>query len=364
MNPRVWCAAGLAAGMFFGPGAAAAAPVWVADMETGDLSQWGYLLNNDVGGQKYSYVTQDPVVQGQYAAKIELHNDALWPNGLKRVELQHGPEAARTAEGATLFFAWSFYLPEALPQDPSQQIGYWESGNSYQQMMAFEVTGERITFSTRKPMNVVQWDQDGIVTAGQWHRIAMRITWSKDPAMGAVDVWFDGEQVVANAAAQTLADDNPHFTQVGLLRGKVEFQDVPVIVIDDAVEGDNLDDVHPDLEPAGGSSTSDTGGGSSGGSGEESSSGGDVTTGGGGTGGGSSGGEPEPTTGGSGEPPGGTTTTGTTGATTGASASDGLTTGSEPAEGEGGCGCDARGTGSFAWFGLLLLAGRRRRARR
>jgi hypothetical protein len=347
------------ASLFFGPGEAAAAPVWVGDMETGDLSQWGYLLNEEINGVKYTTVTSDPVVQGTYAARIELHNDATWPNGLKRVEVQHGPEASRTAEGATLFFAWSFYLPETLPQEPSQQIGYWESGNSYQQMMAFEVTGERITFSTRRPQNVVQWDQDGIVTAGVWHRIAMRITWSKDPAIGAVDVWFDGDQVVTNAPAQTLADDNPHFTQMGLLRGKVEFEDVPVIIIDDAVEGDSVEDVHPDLEPPG-DSTSD-GGESSGGGTSGSGSSGEVTTGGeGGTGDGSSGGAPT-----TGE----TTSTSTTdasgtssaGSETGSGASE---TGTVEQEGqESGCGCDAGGSGTLAWFGLLALARRRRALR-
>lgn len=352
---------GVAAVLLFGPGEAAAAPVWVADMETGDLSQWGYLLNQEIDGVKYTTVTSDPVVQGSYAARIELHNDAVWPNGLKRVEVQHGPEASRTAEGATLFFAWSFYLPETLPQEPSQQIGYWESGNSYQQMMAFEVTGERITFSTRKPQNVVQWDQDGVVTAGEWHRIAMRITWSKDPAVGAVDVWFDGDQVVTNAAAQTLADDNPHFTQMGLLRGKVEFEDVPVIVIDDAVEGDSVEDVHPELEPPPAESTSD-GGESSGGDTSSSSGGGEVTTDdtSGGTGGGSSGAAPT-----TGEVASTSTTdaggTASTGADTGSGASE---TGTAPQdEKDSGCGCATGGSGSLVWFGLLALARRRRAGR-
>src|SRR5262245_60293282 len=80
-----------------------AAQVWVGDMETGDTSQWGYELNP----QNITMV-QMPVAQGSYAAHIELTNDATWPNGLKRVELQHAPGAARTAEGAELYWAWSF----------------------------------------------------------------------------------------------------------------------------------------------------------------------------------------------------------------------------------------------------------------
>jgi hypothetical protein len=228
----------LAGALLLASSATSAAPVWVGDMETGDTSQW-----NELNGEHITIVPA-PVAQGMYAARIELTNDALWPNGLHRVELHHSPAGGRTDEGAELYFAWSFYLPEVLPTDPPQQIGYWESNQSYQQMMAFEVTGTHIRFVTRQPTNVNQWEADDIVTAGVWHRIAMHILWSK--TQGSVDLWFDGIQVVTAAPAETLNDDNDHFTQVGLLRGTDSFRDMPVIVIDDAAEGDTLADVHPE----------------------------------------------------------------------------------------------------------------------
>ena len=220
---------------------ASAEVVWVGDFEDGTLDEWSYILF-----EKHITVVGDPTSHGTQAGRIQLTNDAEWSNGLKRVELNHRPDDGRTAEGAQTFFAWSFYLPETLPTDPTQQIGYWESDQSYQQMMAFQVSGENIRFDTRQPQNQNHWNQDGAVTAGEWHRIAMRIFWSKDPAQGQVDVWFDGEQVVTGAGAKTLADDNAHFTQVGLLRGAIEFDDSPVIIIDDAAEGDTLEDVRPD----------------------------------------------------------------------------------------------------------------------
>jgi MYXO-CTERM domain-containing protein len=247
-----------------------AAELWRGDFETGDLDQWNFQLN----AQNISVVSM-PLVEGMYAAEIQLTNDATWPNGLKRVELQHAPGAVRTAEGADTYFAWSFYLPATLPTDPSQQIGYWESGQSYQQMMAFTVTGESIRFVTRQPSNQTHWQADNMVTAQQWHRIAMHIHWSKDENVGEVNVWFDGTQVVTAAGARTLNDDNPHFTQVGLLRGQVDFTDAPIIVIDDAVEGESLMDVRPDPQGAGGSGgTAGVGGGGVGGSGTSSGTGG------------------------------------------------------------------------------------------
>lgn len=297
------------------PSLAYAAPVWVGDLETGDTSQWDGVLNG-------SYITVvDAPAQGMYAARIELQNDAVWPNGLKRVELHHSPAAGRTAEGAETYFAWSFYLPETLPADPSQQIGYWESDQSYQQVMAFTVEGESIRFSTNRPQWQSHWEADGLVTAGVWHRIAMHIVWSTDPGQGSVDVWFDGVEVVTGAQAQTLADDNDHFTQVGLLRGAIEFTDAPVIVIDDAAEGDTLADVSP--EPPG-QGTGGAGGGSSG-------------------------------------PAGPATGAGATGATSGAGPSSGPGAGAgggDPAEGdgEGGCSCRAGGAGGSGASLLALLA--------
>ncbi len=323
---RTLVARGIFAAVVTISASAAADVAWVGDFEDGTVDQWDGALN----AQNISVVT-DPAAQGSYAAQITLTNDAVWPNGLKRVELHHGPDPARTAEGAQTFFAWSFYLPETLPTDPSAQIGYWESDQSYQQMMAFQVEGERITFATRRPQNQIHWDQDGAVTAGAWHRIAMRIFWSKDEAQGQVDVWFDGAQVVTGAQAQTLADDNPHFTQVGLLRGQVEFADSPVILIDDAVEGDTLEDVRPDALSQG------TGGGGGGGA-----TAGNTTSGGATTGAGAS----------------STSSTGSgTGAGTGGASADG------GGDDDGGCRTSGRGDATaLVLLGALgLIVSRRRR---
>ena len=228
---------------------AAAQVVWRGDFETGDTSQFDSELNGEVGGVRYIVVGTDPVAEGTYAAQISLHDDARWSNGLRRVELHHSPGAARTAEGDELYFAWSFFLPETLPTDPGQTIGYWESNRSYQSLMAFELSGEDLLFTTRRPAYARQWDGAGAATTGEWHRIAMHILWSTDETVGRVDVWFDGEQVVDGAMAATLVDANDAFTQIGLLRGDMDFSDVPVIYLDDAVEGDTLADVRPDDLP-------------------------------------------------------------------------------------------------------------------
>lgn len=327
---------------------ASAAVAWVGDFETGDLSQFNFVLNGEVDGNVYASVVQDLVLQGAFAARIELHDEAIWPNGLRRVELQHLPDAARTAEGATTCFAWSFHLPEALPEDPGHTLGYWESQNSYQQMMAFNTNGDDIRFITQQPNYTEHWNADDVLTPGVWHRIAMCVLWSEDPGVGTVDVWFDGEQVVTAAAAKTLADGNPHFAQIGLLRGDVDYDGVPVIYIDDVIEGDAIEDVDPPDPPggsesSGGEDTSDETGVGSGDDGPA-----DPTTGG------------VDSTGGGGPVPGdddgpSPTTTDAGSDSTGPAGADG---------GEGsGCGCRTRSEpASAAWWLLALgLAARRRR---
>src|SRR5262245_31523885 len=179
-------------------GSASAGPVWVGDLETGDTSQWEGVLN-----PTFIQIVTSPTAQGAHAARLTLTDDAVWQNGLKRVELNHSPPPERTAEGAELYFAWSLYLEQALPSDMSQVIGYWESKNSYTGAMVFEATGEHILFTTRNPY-IQQWQADGALTPATWHRIAMHVLWSKDPTKGAVDVWFDGAQVVTHAVTQTL----------------------------------------------------------------------------------------------------------------------------------------------------------------
>ncbi len=139
--------------------------------------------------------------------------------------------------------AWRFFLPVAL-SDARHQIGYWESYPSYKQIMSFEVRGEAIVFATRMPAERVHWAAPGAVTPKVWHQIALCARWSTDPAIGAVDVWFDGKPVVTRAPARTIWD-NPSFVQIGILR------DVPagpeIMFLDDAFEA--ADFTPPDPSP-------------------------------------------------------------------------------------------------------------------
>jgi len=228
-------------------GAARAELLFHGDFETGDLEQWTFLLKPE--GLS---VVMDPVFEGAHAGKVTITANELWPNGLNRVEVQHEPEEQHTAEGADLYYGYSFYLPEELTED-DHQIFYWETNakntGNYQQMMHVAVTGTHMRFATQKPSYKVHWEQDALVTAGTWHRLAIHIKFANDPQVGAVDLWFDGEQVVTGAKAQTYIGD-PTFVQHGILRDTID--KVETLFMDDARSGTTLEDVLPVANMGGG----------------------------------------------------------------------------------------------------------------
>ncbi len=206
---------------------------WEGDFETGDLTQWSYLLNEE----GLSVVT-DPVQSGVSAGKIEIGSENLWSNGLNRVEFQRKPRAELIAEGGAVYFGWSIYLPEILSVD-DHQIGYWETDVTYQQVMSLHARGADLSFNTNSPYQV-HWEGNGLLTAGQWHRIVYHVAWSADAAGGHVSLWFDGEKVVDEASAATYRG-NPAFIQLGILRDTID--QVETMYVDDALEGTTFEDV-------------------------------------------------------------------------------------------------------------------------
>jgi hypothetical protein len=217
--------------------------IWRADFETGDTSQWRSSAKSDA----FKVVTS-PVREGKYALRIDGTNAAK-RGELDRIEFQHNPAGAGTAEGTERYFAWSVFVPQKLT-DGSHSIGYFETRNSWRQLMSFEARGEDILYTTRVPYTK-HWEGKGRLTPGRWHDIVVHVLWSRDPAKGFVEVWFDGEQVVKRAATATLRDENPAFLQVGFMRAT---SDVPeTILIDHVVEGTTLAAVTPPpLEQVGG----------------------------------------------------------------------------------------------------------------
>jgi hypothetical protein len=215
--------------------AAPAEVLWRGDFETGNLEQWKGAPKAD--GVK---IVQEPVREGKFALRIDGSNAAK-KGALDRIEFQHQPEPPGTAEGTERYFGWSVYLPKKFT-DINHNVGYFETRNSWSQLMAFEAKGEDLQFSTRVPYKL-HWKGTGKLTPGRWHDFALHVLWSRDAAKGYVEVWFDGEKVVPLVKTATLKDENVAFFQLGFMR---ETSDVPEsIVIDHVVEATTLKEVTP-----------------------------------------------------------------------------------------------------------------------
>jgi hypothetical protein len=206
--------------------------IWRGDFETGDTKQWKGAPKEGVA------VVKEPVREGKYALRIDGTNAAKRGKH-DRIEFQHQPKPPGTAEGTERYFGWSVYLPKKL-SDATHSLAYFEARNSWSQLMAFEVKGEDILFTTRQPY-ARHWNGKGKMTAGKWHDFALHVLWSRDPKKGFVEVWYDGEKVVPLANTATLRDENVAFFQIGLFRETSETTET--IYIDHVIEGTKLEDV-------------------------------------------------------------------------------------------------------------------------
>jgi len=230
--PRLWLAAAI--GMSTA-NECRAEVIWRGDFETGDTSQW----RSTPKAAGISVVTE-PILEGRYALRID-GTDAARRGKLDRIEFQHQPAPHGTAEGTERYFGWSVYVPKTLTND-YHSVGYFESRNSWRQLMSFEVRGEDIQYSTRVPY-ARRWSGKGKFTAGRRHDFVVHVLWSRDPKKGFVEVWYDGEIVVPRAMTATLLDDNPAFLHVGLMR---DTSPVPeTILIDHVVEATTLEEAMP-----------------------------------------------------------------------------------------------------------------------
>jgi hypothetical protein len=216
-------------------GSISAEVIWRGDFETGTTQQWKGAPKSDA-----IKVVTEPVRAGKYALRIDGSNLARRKD-LDRIELQHQPKPPGTAEGAERYFGWSVYFPKKLVPG-HHAVGYFETRNSWTQLMALEAEGEDVKFTTRVPYKL-HWTGKSKLTPGRWHDFAVHVLWSRDPAKGFVEVWFDGAAVVPRTMTATLRDENVAFFQIGLLRATSAVPET--MFIDHIIEATTLEEVTP-----------------------------------------------------------------------------------------------------------------------
>jgi hypothetical protein len=227
------------------PRGADAAVLWQGDFETGDVSQWDGSTALKTGERNNLVIESDTVADGLKAAKITLQDDIIFePYNQSRVEVKH--VGLHTLDGEDSYFAWSFMVPKDAAI--RSNIGYWESTPTSKNTMTFFIEpaqggGTNLKFGTGDLGQTVRWTAK--LELNQWHRLALHNHWSQDAAVGTVDVWYDGMQVVTGASVAK-RDVNKLFFQMGLHRSDPS-PPVQDIYIDAAMEADSQANILKEL---------------------------------------------------------------------------------------------------------------------
>jgi len=105
------------------PSVAQAAPDWVGDFETGDLSQWT-LSAQVIGNADNMGVTEEVVAEGQYAARIQVDPGDMSPSGHSRNEVVYVPDAG-SFEDSEVWYSFSLRPGDDAYADTWHLVYYW-----------------------------------------------------------------------------------------------------------------------------------------------------------------------------------------------------------------------------------------------
>ncbi|HET6284565.1 MAG TPA: heparin lyase I family protein [Polyangia bacterium] len=229
------------AGLLVESAPARAAVIWKADFETGSISQFMGNVNATQGARKNIEIIADPVQEGKMAGKFTIHADDTFAGTQMRVQVTRN--SPRTGEGQDVFM--SFYFLVAADPMVRANIAYWETTGSNRNMMTWWLVakpggGTTLNYGTGNLGNGKHLFT-GDVSLNAWHQVGYHVHWSQSAATGRVTMWFDGTQVV-DEAAQTKPDGNSLFFQAGIHRGSRSTL-IDTVFFDNFLEGDAVTDI-------------------------------------------------------------------------------------------------------------------------
>ena len=209
---------------------------WSGDFSTGDLSQWTVLSTDALPGR--ITVGAAPGVAGAYAGRFEIGADDPSPDptdpGQQRTEVRATQAQSRGYPGTEVWYGWSVYFPDpgftTPTENPNQEhpqtfFTQWKrtGGHCGSPNTFFEVSSPTHPgFFLGVQGGINETDQGssencpGTVyhsyrlsnfTPGRWYDFVFHVKWSSDPAVGFVQVWIDGKNVLPKTYDATLYRD-------------------------------------------------------------------------------------------------------------------------------------------------------------
>lgn len=192
------------------PGPEGPGPYFVADFETGDISQWEGLSNKTKDTAVFE-ITSDIVRAGRYALKITLMPCDDPSPRRDRAEFIQREGGGLAYEGHERFYGFSFMVPDDFRHAGEGYflITQWHGMDRDVPPLLVTYQAEGLRLGGRR----FGWVNLGPVERNKWTDLVLRVTWSTTE--GEVDVWRDND-LVARLKAPTLNDeDAAHYYRAG-----------------------------------------------------------------------------------------------------------------------------------------------------
>lgn len=209
---------------------------WHGDYETGDLSQWEMIQR--VAADRIT-VTQDPVRQGNYAARFEVRPTDNIGNTSPRAEVAAD---LGEREGEERYYRWYTYFEPSFPTNyPESFITFtqWRADDESGSYSSFMVWGDQIELRREG----TRWATT--LTKGIWHKFVYHVKWSPDPNVGFIELWYDNQLVLPLTHVRTMAGSPGAAVGNYVKQGLYKSEEIPTGVLyqDGLVSGTSFEAV-------------------------------------------------------------------------------------------------------------------------
>jgi hypothetical protein len=225
------------------PALASAAPVWMGDFETGNLSQWDH--TQSVASNRL-LVVADPVREGRYALKVTVKrgDDPINASGNRNELLYMGLEEP----GSEYFYKWSTLFPASFPRSPKWQLftQWHHEGSSGSPPVEMYVVDDELRLRVGGVGGTVLWRAP--LQREKWNDFILHVKWSPDPKVGFVEMYHDGELALPLRRMATQYKGERNYLKIGLYRDESISPD-GVLFHDGFVMATELADVLPPPPP-------------------------------------------------------------------------------------------------------------------
>lgn len=225
---------------------------WKGDAETGDKSQWA---KQTVKEDSRIQVVTNQVNQGNYSYRVELRPGDN-PSGC-RATLASGPSGKMgpvhmIRDGDDAYYGLSVYLPSQtfVTLDKWRLILQFKAPDTGSPPISLNIRGNNWLLNYRPTAtSSVLHKAKFPLTKDRWEKFMMHIKWSKDPKIGSIEMYCNGNLIVPTFNTSTIhvlsGKVYENFVALGLYRDS-SIKVIDVIYHDGFVVGKSYDEVSQD----------------------------------------------------------------------------------------------------------------------